>query len=387
MIRVYLDQKDYINISKGLLGDNNFEKDVECYKFLLPLVKNGRIRIFYSWAHISETLKYADKLTDVLKMRCEVFDNLTNGHCLLQIQNIILAEIKNYLFTEFKSDGSLVVSPDKYPFGTGSDCIEFDMDFRALRTKMSPSQIKNIKNRVLLRSKKELSKILPNSDTLSKKDIIKLLTYDEKMIKKYFDNILSFKPLFLKYRALAVQDLNINKMPIERSSQFFDIMNDYRDRVILGYDIIEEQDTQSAKQQIKSKLIKKQNELVEQLLQSISDYYKNTISVYISTFLQFHNINQSDALNRLDDFSHICGVQFYKDLLKEYLNRNGAFSKNPRSLDLNDYFDIEHLRNLPYVDYYVTERYFGDIAEKIAGNYNTIVFKNLHSMHKHLMKI
>ncbi len=101
MIKIYLDQKDYINIANGILGDTRFKDDVECCEYLLSLVNKGKIIIYYSWAHISETLKHINKITESLRLQCEALDKLTKGNCFLQIHKIVVKEIEYYLLEQF----------------------------------------------------------------------------------------------------------------------------------------------------------------------------------------------------------------------------------------------------------------------------------------------
>ena len=108
---------------------------------------------------------------------------------------------------------------------------------------------------------------------------------------------------------------------------------------------------------------------------------------HIRPFLDSKKIDEIEALKSLQNFDHILGVRFYKDLLNEYFIRNSGFTPNPRKADVNDHFDVEHLRHLPYVDCFVTERFFGDIAVKIAAKYNGKVFKNLKELRLYLESI
>jgi len=130
------------------------------------------------------------------------------------------------------------------------------------------------------------------------------------------------------------------------------------------------------KQKISNILKKKMDDFFSSIQEMISNQYKNEILRYIKPFLESKKIDETEALNKLSDFNDIIGVKFYKDLLTEYFKENSGFTQNPRKLDINDYYDIEHLRYLPYVDCYVTESFFGGIASKISEKYNTKVFKS-----------
>ncbi len=75
-IKIYLDQKDYSRIAKGLAGNHKYTLDLSVYHFLIDLVNSGKIRIYFSWCHFIEALKYEQEI-DMLKPYCRVIDTLT----------------------------------------------------------------------------------------------------------------------------------------------------------------------------------------------------------------------------------------------------------------------------------------------------------------------
>lgn len=384
MIRIYLDQKDYINIAEGILGDSRFKDEADCYKHLLTLVNKRKATIYYSWAHISETLKHVNTITDSLKNQCEVLDKLTKGNCLLQTNQIIKKEIEYFLLEQVLKLNANENKITQYPFGTHSDCIEFDIDIENSRKNLDSKVKKGIKDKVFSKSKKQLNKLFPNANNLTKKEVYKLLTFDEKAFKKYFDSTLGFKELILKYRDYFTKFGAANNLPLSRSKEFVEIMGLHRERMILGFEIINKQNDPQEKQKIKDKLKKKVDEDILSYRESITDHYKKEIIKYIKPFLECKKINEKEALDKLSDFNKILGIRFYKELITEYFKRNSGFTPNPRKTDINDYYDIEHIRYIPYVDYYVSERFFSGVASAISKNYNTEVFRNLKELRIYL---
>lgn len=386
MIKIYLDQKDYINIANGLLGDNKYDEDVECYNFLLKLVADGKVRIYYSWVHFSETFKYGVHVTESLTKQCEVLEELTKDHCLLQIQNIILTEVQNYLLKEFKgiSDSDI---DQGYPYGTGVDCIEFDMNFVKLRNNMPNSIKKQTKTNVLSMPQKEYDKLIPNSDRMPREDVVKVLTFDEIALKKYFDETLGFKSLFLRYRSLFVNDLNPNITPINKSKELLAFMDSIRKLMIRGDYLIQKQKTNHEKRAKKIECERDLKVLIKNLIDGMPEIFRKVVKTSIKPFLKSNSIDEKKAIQKLGNFNEIMSSKYYIDLIQQYIQSNSGFSPNPRKLDENDYFDIEHLRNLPYVDCYVTEKYFGNIAQGICSKYGTSVFKNLKDLKTHLEQV
>jgi len=119
-IRVYLDQKDFSRIGKGLAGNPHCLVDVEIYDWLLPLVEAGRIRVYFSWCHAVETLRYDDSKVDVLEPYCRAIDNLTQGHCIRWPIAILQEEISACL-AQLSGFGGQVVAD--YPYGRTVDAF------------------------------------------------------------------------------------------------------------------------------------------------------------------------------------------------------------------------------------------------------------------------
>ena len=85
MKKIYLDQKDYSKIARGMTGISDYQRDVEIYNELLKKVNSSEIRIYFSFCHMIEALKYHIEGSTFLDNYCEVIDSLTRGHCLLTI--------------------------------------------------------------------------------------------------------------------------------------------------------------------------------------------------------------------------------------------------------------------------------------------------------------
>jgi protoheme ferro-lyase len=66
----------------------------------------------------------------------------------------------------------------------------------------------------------------------------------------------------------------------------------------------------------------------------------------------------------------------------EYLKDNMRSEK--REVLESDIRDIIHFRCLPYVDYFVTDRYFTEIARRIKGQYQATVLRNVGQLVKAL---
>lgn len=85
-IKIYLDQKDYSRIGRGISGDSRYQEDFEIYKLLLCLVNSGKVRIYFSNLHAIEALRYQREKIELLKPYCMVIDTLTQGHCIKHLK-------------------------------------------------------------------------------------------------------------------------------------------------------------------------------------------------------------------------------------------------------------------------------------------------------------
>lgn len=383
-IKVYIDQKDYINIANGILGDTRFNDEVQSYDYLLSLVKEEKVKVYFSWAHITETLNYANVITDSFRKQCEIVDELTQGNCFIESTKIIIQEVKEYLCNEFckknqREQNDYTSAIDKESYYT-----EYNNDYKLLREMMPARMKEQLKKKIQSASKDELNKWFSNRSSMTRDDLKDLLTFQDDAIKKYFAGTASFETLILKYRDWWSLYGNINKRPNSREIQFIEFMEPHRELMILGFEIIADQRTDNVKQKIKQELTKRYNKITDDMIEYITIYYKRECPRYIEEYLQRKAINKSDAFKKLDDFNNILGVRFYKELIREYLKGNSGFTNKPRKLDKNDYLDTEHLRYLPYVNCFVTEVYFGSIARKIAPKYNAKVFNNLTELRGYL---
>jgi hypothetical protein len=86
--RIYLYQKDYSRIAKGLLGELHFTEDLEAYQFLISLVDSHKLLIYSSWCHLFEALKYDEEKIDLLNPYCDAIDTLTQGNCIIWPETI-----------------------------------------------------------------------------------------------------------------------------------------------------------------------------------------------------------------------------------------------------------------------------------------------------------
>lgn len=128
-LKVYLDHKDYVNITRGLLGDKERRDDVETFELLHSFVEQGKATVYFSWVHIFEALKYDGTDSDILGQYCEAIEALTRGNCLLGLLDLRKREIEVFLSEEFGTPTKF--NREKLAYGKYSEALfleSFDLD-------------------------------------------------------------------------------------------------------------------------------------------------------------------------------------------------------------------------------------------------------------------
>lgn len=120
-LKLFLDQKDYSCIARGLCGQNGYNEYVEIYDKLRKLSDSGKITIYYSWSHLVESLRYKDLSSDLWLKHCHTVDRLTNGNCILFPLKIEERELELFLSKQFNVYSEFHISD--YPFGKTKDAV------------------------------------------------------------------------------------------------------------------------------------------------------------------------------------------------------------------------------------------------------------------------
>src|ERR1700675_3213258 len=92
-LRVYLDQKDFGRIADALCRGDDLCPDVVAYERLRHLVSAGRARVYFSFVHVVEALRFGDVRSPVASTYCDVVDTLTEGHCIRFVSHLPRAEL------------------------------------------------------------------------------------------------------------------------------------------------------------------------------------------------------------------------------------------------------------------------------------------------------
>jgi len=198
MKRIYLDQKDYSNIARGLTGVDNYQEDVEIYHELLKKVKSSEIRIYFSNCHISEIISYELVRNEFIEKYAEVVETLTQGHCLRLFADITELEIQLLLSQEFELD--LHINKSDCFYGRYADAISNNGDpFKDLGKHLRALIKREIERSTTGQSKKIYLRKLKNTNQLRR-------LIEEKKIDEDYARILS-KELHIELTKNEVTDI------------------------------------------------------------------------------------------------------------------------------------------------------------------------------------
>jgi len=123
-IRIYLDQKDFSEIAHAVRRGDQQAKAFVAYQRLQAHVDTGRVRVYYSFVHIVEALRFGNPRSEVVVAYCDIVDSLTQGHCIRFRAHLERAELALALADVGGSSSNY--SKDSYPYGRYGEAVTSD---------------------------------------------------------------------------------------------------------------------------------------------------------------------------------------------------------------------------------------------------------------------
>ncbi len=406
--KIYLDQKDYSSIARGLCGDPHYELAARNYDKLKNYLESGQIKIFFSMWHIIESLKYKDLTGPLWDKHCEAIDTLTQGNCIISTDKLEKIELELFLSKTFGFESNL--HEKDYAYGRYRDSIPYE-----------PKQATSMGSRFEDTLKKTISesllkKGLPRNDRrrilkeLQKKEALKkyFSNFSQEEYKKLADNCLDNKDILHDFiRAVDKDDFlkfifGNNEAKEECFNKIFDQIFQFK-RLIQVYSLIFPQllkMTESSMDFDKFHSMVKQIQLMHEIdsnlkfneerqKEHLAMRFANSLKPNINHFSQKYNFSHKDACKLLIDnhFKDISSINSIILFFTEYQKKHGVKISRGRDPHKSDILDLYNLRNLPYVDIYLTDNYFVELSKKIGEiNFNTKVLRNLNQLVEYLEK-
>lgn len=183
---------------------------------------------------------------------------------------------------------------------------------------------------------------------------------------KFIDRIFNFKTLVNTYSQIFPELRQMAQFPNKTFRKLESIINS----VQLIQNIFSKQVIDP--DQLKADLI---NKFVISVKPSINDFAKK------------HKFSIKEAESILIE-SHLISIpSIYSTVLfnVEYAKRHVGVTKRARKPHESDVMDLHNLRNLPYVDLFVTDSFFAEIVGRIAkAEFGTRIFKDLFQLNEFL---
>ena len=408
-LKLFLDQKDYSCIARGLCGQNDYDEYVEIYDRLRKLSDSGKITIYYSWSHLVESLRYKDLSSDLWLKHCHAVDCLTKGNCILFPLKVEERELELFLSKHFNVYSDFHISD--YPFGTTKDAVPTktleNFNFskainKSIKEHVMQSSKSRKERRIALKnfSNSRKLKMLFNPMTDNDVELLKINTLKKEpeniflkdfmnfldreaflelilgtpeskdnIINEFFDQIFNFHKLVNLYSCQFPELKSMADFPeksFEKFSAIFRLQN-----LIWDWDSSLSIDHRKLK-----------NDLVTRYINSIHQSILNYSEQYgFSAF-------EAEKILLKSNLSQIPNVSSYINFLVEYSKKHIGLEKRNRKVRESDIIDLHNLRNVPYVDYFLTDSFFTEISKKQASmTYGTTILKNLKQLVSHLENV
>ncbi len=376
-IRVYLDHKDYANITKGLRGDPQHAVDAAHYRTVHGLVGAGRLRCYFSAVHLVEAIRSSDDA--YLERYSDVIDSLTEGHCLIFRDELERREVARFIASEsglpsrfeqpelafgrgFEAflDPSPVLSS---MFEAWSEEIQRSaaegMGPRSLNRKqrraLAARQPKSAAKRSLPRDPDADGLPAPVREKLRDPSFVKRLATGSpdtrlRLVRELTNRAMSFSSILPYYKTLMPDLGELGTVVDGSARRLMQAIHDHRGTD--DFDVAH---------------------LRPRLIAAVAHELA-------TTRLGADGGMTAEALEAALIAKELHGILYWEAALILYLNylRTNTGSST-RALDESDLRDLFHISYAPYVDYLVTDRYFArTIAPCLSGRFpKNVVLRNV----------
>jgi len=371
-LRIYLDQKDFGRIADALRQNDQSSPDLLAYNRLKTCIATDRARVYFSFVHIIEALRFGDVQSPTAIAYCEVVDTLTQGHCIRAVPYLNRVELELALSDVFSFASGH--SRNGYPYGRHADAFVVDDDallgddFRAV-----PRALLNNRDIVQQFARSlpdtyfdELNRTFPaDGIRWSRERVVTALAGSpeerESLKRQFFAGVMSFSKLIVHYgrthpdissigRTFDADEVNL--IGQLRDMQRFEPLR----AAILGTPATWDRD----------------------ISRDFGTRYLERSRNDIRSHAVAHGFAAEAAERKLgaDGFKRLPHTRAVMLWLKAYLARHKG-TEHARIPQANDLRDLLHCVNAPYVDVLVTERFSADVSRPLASAFGTRILKSL----------
>lgn len=375
MIKIYLDQKDYINISKAKLFSDDSKGYIRIYNKLMQLLDENKIVIYFSAVHVYESLKYEGDNPDKIVHFCDVIESMTRGNCIIRYDEIELIEINNYLSARYEKFKRSFI--DQYPYGKSKDSIS-SRDFACSNDILDfAGQIKSqctfnnpldrLGMDLVLNDKSLLASFV---DSIPEEQFDRLFQIDRKVVREAVtgtiearlsiinelsSNSFNFYFLLLYFKQNCKDFADQITKQIENSKIFCDIING---TIGMSGRRINIQDLQQ-------KLSR----------QEFSDIFNNIRNIVSINGLDISQLNHKEI-----DVAYFDCAIYNIELILGYLRVFNVKGNAHKRANQNDFIDLMHARASRYVDIFSTDKKIAPSIQSVAQEHGTSVVCDLNEL-------
>jgi hypothetical protein len=371
-LKIYLDQKDFGRIADALRRQDQNSPDLLAYNRLKTCIAADKVRVYFSFVHIIEALRFGDVQSPTAVAYCQVVDTLTQGHCIRAVPYLHRTELELALSEVFKF--ASVYSLDGYPYGRHADAFVVDAEaLFADLLRAVPRALLNNRDIVQQFARSlpdtyldELNRTFPAAGIRwSREHVATALAGSpeerERLIRQFFAGVMSFSTL-IGYYGRTHPDISsigrtfdadeVNLIGQLRNMQRFEPLR----AAILGTPATWDRD----------------------ISRDFGTRYLERCRDEIRPYAAAHGFALEVAERKLgaDGFKRLPHTRAVMLWLKSYLSRHQG-TKHARIPEGNDLRDLLHCVNAPYVNILVTERFSADVSRPLASAFGTRVLRSL----------
>jgi hypothetical protein len=437
--RLYLDQKDFGRIADALVRQDYSSPDFTAYDQLKRLVTTGDVRIYFSFVHIVEAFRFGDPRSEVALAYCEAVDSLTEGHCIRYPPHLERAELE--LALAELTGATSTSDKASYPYGQYGQAVTTDgLQLDPTSIGISPdSTVQNIEemaeqlrsglpNRRAVRAflaapPSAMSAEVESRFGIKAKKILSILVKGSPAERRSFAESLVGNEHFLKRAIAEMSEEAVNEFRQKFSATGFswtrellatalagptaekaEVWKRFLDGVMTFTQLVSRYrltmpELSGVGTTFDSTALISQLRLLQQFepirAKALGTPARWDIDIARDMGLRFIQNARDDIRTyaeergvsaevlerqlRSDDFKRLPYIQAAILWMRSYLSRHKgtAHARNP---DENDFRDLLHCVNAPYVDILATDRFSAEVSRPLEREFGTRIVRSLQEV-------
>lgn len=125
---------------------------------------------------------------------------------------------------------------------------------------------------------------------------------------------------------------------------------------------------------------------IDAAIENLHLRFADVVRTAIAPIATKHTLKVSDAVDHVtaDGFKRLPSIRVLIDLARAYLTVHRGTPERARRPQENDVMDLHHLRNLPHVDFLVTDGFWAEAAKGVASQHHPRLLRNVEALVREL---